>query len=155
MRLSSTDITNFPKFAQYVRRRMPEVLGVPVIVNNIRRFATLSRTQFQHALVWGNDPLVIITDLSSGQCGVPAANGCFRTTNPSQIEIDLERVQDFEDDPNGRGTDLTSTSRRVFIVGTTMLHEMCHWGHVVNGIAEPANEPGIAFEVATYGRNTG
>jgi hypothetical protein len=160
--MSQADVTRFPHFAGYVRTRMPEVINVPVIVRNMQRFGSLTREQLRHALLWGTDPLIVITDLLHGQCGVPQANGCFEPANPNQIEIDLGRVQDFETDANGAGTDHNARGQNVFIVGTTILHEMCHWGRFLNGqpaeiagATPPLNEAGIAFEVATYGRNIG
>jgi hypothetical protein len=83
-----------------------------------------------------------------------SANGRFDPAKPDQIELDIGRAQEFEDDAYGAGMDRTADGRRVFIVGTTLLHELCHWGNFHHGRAE-AVEEGIAFEVAVYGRNTG
>jgi len=160
MIMSAAVISTYPQFARYVRQRMPEVLHVPLIVRNMRVHGSLSRAELAHALVWGAGPKLIITGLRSSNpganlCGgVAAANGCFRPANSSQIELDAETVSNFENSPYGRGSDNTSSGRRVFIVGTTILHELCHWGNFAHGVAE-ASEQGVAFEVATYGRNTG
>jgi hypothetical protein len=154
MRLSDDDQNNHPKLAQYVRNKMPEVLFVPLIVKNIKKFGSLTRTEFQHALGWGNDPLIVIKDLNGGSCNGVAANGCFDPANPDQIQLDLEDVQNFEADPYGKGSDINTRGQKVFIVGTTLLHELCHWGNFKHGVTE-TTEAGIAFEVATYGRNTG
>lgn len=139
---------------------MPEVLNVPIIVRNMRRFGSLSATELRHALTWGSGPNLVIqvlrnTSPSPVLCGgVAAANGCFRNANPNQIELDSVTVGNFEDHPYGAGSDTNSAGRRLFIVGTTILHELCHWGNFQHGTAE-ATEQGVAFEVATYGRNTG
>lgn len=154
MRLSAADRSTFPQLAEYVRNRMIEVMNVPVIVRNLQRFGNLTRAEARHALSWGTDPLIVVKDLSNFQCGVEAANGCFVSSNPQQIELDIGRAQEFESDAYGAGSDRTTAGRRVFIVGTTLLHELCHWGNFMHGVNE-VDEAGIAFEVATYGRNTG
>ncbi len=157
MRMSQADQDQFPELTEYVRRRMPQVMTVPLIVRNMRRFGSLRQEELRTALLWGSLPRIVITDLSA----VPApdgtivsANGRFRPAFPDQIELDLGRVNEFETDAYGAGSDQTADGRSVFIVGTTMLHELCHWGNFHHGVAE-ATEQGIAFEVATYGRNTG
>jgi hypothetical protein len=154
MRLSDDDQNNHPKLTQYVRHSLPDVIHVPLIVQNIKKFGSLTREEFQHALGWGNDPLIVIKDLNGGSCNGVAANGCFDPANPRQVELDLEDVQNFETDAYGAGSDVNSRGQKVFIVGTTLLHELCHWGNFKKGVAEK-EEAGIAFEVATYGRNTG
>jgi hypothetical protein len=155
MRLSVADQRRFPRLTEYVRRRMPEVLNVPVIVRNMRRFGSLTRAELAHALTWGTDPLILIVDHTANTCGGTAAvNGCFRPTNPDRIELNDETVNNFETDPYGAGSDVNARGQKLFIVGTTILHELCHWGNFKHGVAE-VTEQGVAFEVATYGRNTG
>ena len=155
MQLSATDRRNFPRLTEYVRRRMPEVLNVPIIVRNMRRFGSLNRRELAHALTWGAGPRIVIVDHTANTCGgIAAVNGCFRHANPDQIELNSETVDNFERDPYGAGSDVNARGKKVFIVGTTILHELCHWGNFHHGVAE-TTEQGVAFEVATYGRNTG
>ena len=162
MILSQSNIDEFPNFARYVRRSMPTVVTVPVIVQNMRRFGSLSRSELINALTWGSGPRLKIVNLWSGsglpdfnQCGgVAAANGCFRPVSPDSIELDRSVVAAFETDPGGAGSDLNTRGQKVFIAGTTLLHELCHWGNFNHNVRETA-EAGVAFEVATYGRNTG
>ena len=150
MKMSRSDIQSYPKFAAYVRYKMPELVNVGVIVKNVKKFGSLTSTELRHALAWGNDPLVIVTDLSNNQCGVPAAYGCFEHANPSQIEMDPQFVQEFESG-NGAGLYVTAFKRRVYLAGVILLHELCHWGNFKHGVAEPV-EQGMAFETATYGK---
>ena len=163
MIMSQTNIDEFPNFARYVRRQMPTVVSVPVIVRNMRRFGSLSRSELVNALTWGSGPHLRIVNLRSTAglpgfqvcvAGVAAANGCFRHAAPDAIEIDRTTISNFENDSGGAGTDLNTRGGRVFIAGTTILHELCHWGNFNHSVAETA-EAGVAFEVATYGRNTG
>jgi hypothetical protein len=156
--MSDDDRRDFPQFAFYVRVNMPQVTHVQPIVHNMRAHGSLSLAELSSALVWGALPRIVIRDLSSVPApdgsGNIAANGLFDPANPDQVELDIGRVRDFERDSDGDGSDVTSTGRKVYIVGTTLLHELCHWGNFHHGRAE-AVEEGIAFEVAVYGRNTG
>jgi len=158
MRMSPEDRKNFPELTQYVRVSLRQVTNVPKIVQNMKKHGSLSAVQLQNALLWGTYPKIVILDLSSVPApdgsGNVAANGRFDPANPDQIELDIGRAQDFEDDAYGAGSDSTSDGRSVFIVGTTLLHELCHWGNFHKGKTE-IEEEGIAFEVDTYGRNTG
>jgi hypothetical protein len=54
----------------------------------------------------------------------------------------------------GREVISTPRHRKYSSWGTTVLHKLCHWGNFKHGVTEK-EEAGIAFEVATYGRNTG
>jgi hypothetical protein len=138
-----------------VKNRIPQVINVPVIVKNMKTFGSLSKAELLSAVTWGSGPLIVIKNLSTFTCGgVAAANGCFRSANPDQVELDSETVDNFEKDAYGSGSDTTSSGKKVFIVGTTLLHELCHWGNFQHGVTETA-EAGVGFEVATYGRNTG
>jgi len=154
MKMSDDDLKNFPKLAEYVRVNIPEVMNVPKIVKNLKKHSSLTTAELRHALAWGNLPLIVVKDLSNFQCSVQAANGCFVHATPDQIELDTGEAKEFETDRYGAGSDRTSDGRKVFIVGTTLLHELCHWGNFKKGVAE-VKEQGIAFEVATYGRITG
>jgi hypothetical protein len=154
MKMSAANVSKYPKFAKYVKSSMPTVATVPLIVKNMKTYGSLDKADFVKALKWGNEPEVLIKPLMAGQCltGV-AANGCFRPSDPTKLEIDQSRVEDFEKGSED-AKDVNSRKQKVFIVGTTLLHEMCHWGNNKAGVAE-TTEQGVAFEVKTYGRNTG
>ena len=154
MRFSDADRRTYPRLYRYIRYSMPQVATVGVIVRNLQTYGTLSPAQSRVALAWSNDPLVVIVPLGGGQCGVPAANGCFRPSSPDQIEIDEGRALEFERG-DAAAVEQTSSGRRVYVVGTTLLHEMCHWGRHRSGQAYDHGEEGVDFEVATYGRNIG
>jgi hypothetical protein len=152
MRMDADDITNFPTFAEYVRVKIPELTTNQVIVYNLKKHGHMRDDEVRHALLWGNDPLIVITDLSNNQCGAGQAFGCFDPTNPGQIEIDAQSVADFEDDPYGKGLGQNANSQGVFIAGVTLLHELCHWGNFQHGVDEGDGEEGDAFEKDAYGR---
>lgn len=154
MKMSAADRATYPALYRYIRYAIPNVKTVGAIVNNLRIYGTLSAGQSAHALTWGNDPLVNITPLSANQCGVPAANGCFDPVRPDEIQIDTSRALEFEAG-GAPASEAVRGGARVSIVGTTLLHELCHWGRHRSGVAYPAGEEGVDFEVATYGHNVG
>lgn len=162
MRLSEADQKKYPKFTEYVKRRMPECGNNPTILANLKKYGSMDAKQARHALTWGAEPQIVITDLTHGQCGVPAANGCFRQASRNQIEADKGRVDDFEADAGGLGSERTKSGKSVYVIGTTLLHELCHWGRFANGKASEFTDPkgakkeaGVGFEESTYGRNIG
>jgi hypothetical protein len=148
MKLSADDQTNFPKLTYYLRHDFPLLIGNSIITSNLRKFGSLSLSQARSALMWDTDPLVVITDLDNGQCGVPVAFGC--TSDSTQIEIDDDVVNEFERNANAN-LRLTAFGRHVFLTGVTLLHEMCHWGNFLNGVAETDGDAGEKFETAVYG----
>lgn len=154
MKFSAADRQTYPRLYRYIRYSMPQVSTVGAIVNNLRTYGSLSAAQSRTALTWDHNPLVVIAPLGGGQCGVPAANGCFRAGNPDQIEIDEDRALEFERG-DAAAIEQTASGRDVYVVGTTLLHELCHWGRNLNGRPYGHGEPGVDFEVATYGRNVG
>ena len=154
MKFNAANRATYPRLYRYIRYSMPAVANVGVIVKNLRTYGSLSAEQSRTALRWDNDPLVVIAPLGGGQCGVPAANGCFRAASPDQIEIDEGRALEFERG-DAAAVELTASGRRVYVVGTTLLHEICHWGRHKNGQPYDHGEEGVDFEVATYGRNVG
>jgi len=155
MKFSAADKQAFPRLYRYIRYSIPQVTTVGSIINNLRIYGDLSANQSRNALAWDNNPLIVITPLTGGQCGVPAANGCFSSDNPNQIEIDRDLALEFEQG-SAAAVELTTSGKRVYVIGTTILHELCHWGRNLNGHPYTgAGEEGVDFEEATYGRNIG
>jgi hypothetical protein len=151
MRMSSADEKSFPRFANYVKTAVPQLGGVPVIVNNMKKFGSLPRLEFKQALSWGTKPLIVITTLPGVGPGGCSGDGQFMHAAPDEIRISLARVQDFEREPMGAGADTNARGEKVIIVGVLLLHELCHWGNFNHSVAEPT-EQGVAFVEATYGR---
>lgn len=152
MRISDADKGTFPKFAQYVRTKMPELTNVPVIVFNIKKHGSLSKEELRTALQWGAGPLIVIKSLQGYACPTLANYfGCFEPATPTQLAIDIDSVRSFEKDAYGNGSGLNANKQKVFVVGVTLLHELCHLGNFQHGVAE-ATEQGFAFEQSAYGK---
>ena len=152
MKMKPEDIANYPKFAHYVRYKIPELTSVGPVVQNLKTKGCLTEAEIRDALRWGHEPLIVITDLSNGQCRVSSAYGCTRKANDNQIEIDEGTVQEFEDSPDALGVGKNAKGKNVYIVGVTLLHELCHVGHYKHGKVEKT-EAGFTFENATYGKS--
>jgi hypothetical protein len=125
MKLSADDQTNFPKLTYYLRHDFPLLIRNSVITSNLRKFGSMNLPQVRSALLWDTDPLVVITDLDHGQCGVPAAFGC--TSDSTHIEIDDDVVAEFDQNANAN-LRLTAFGRHVFLTGITLLHEFMSLG---------------------------
>jgi len=96
--------------------------------------------------------MIVVTDLHRGQCGVPKAYGCFRHAKPANIEIHAGTVTDFEKS-NKHHRDKNKSGNFVYVLGATLLHELCHWGNFNNTPRIPELiEMGAEFEKYTYGK---
>jgi hypothetical protein len=152
MKMSAADIRKYPKFAEYVRNQIPKLVNVAPVVRSLKTEGGFTEAQAKHALLWGNDPLILITDLSGGQCGVPSAYGCTRQAKLNQIEIDEGTVKEFEASAYSLGVGKNVKGQNVFIVGVTLLHELSHLGNFKLNKVEPA-EAGFALENDLYGQS--
>lgn len=152
MKLSPADILKYPKFAHFVHLDMPKLVHVKSVIHNLETKGNFTEAQARHVLLWGNEPMILITDLSHGQCSVASAYGCTRKANLHQIEIDEGTVKEFESSPYSLGVGKNAKGKNVFIVGVTLLHELCHLGNYKHHKKEKL-EAGDAFEKATYGKS--
>lgn len=152
MRIVAADQVKYPHFFWYVKTQFPKLAYVPLVVKNAKLYGHLSHDELKKALAWGTKPTIVITDLHSGQCGVPKAYGCFRHAKPGNVEIHEGVVKEFENASSNR-TDKSVKGKHVYVAGATLLHELCHWGNYNNVPRVPElKEMGEAFEKATYGK---
>jgi hypothetical protein len=152
MKMSVADIQKYPKFAEYVRHQIPKLVNVPSVIQSLKTQGGFTEEKAKHALLWGNNPLILITDLSGGQCSVPSAYGCTRKANLHQIEIDQGTVKEFETSAYSLGVGKNAKGQNVFVVGVTLLHELSHLGNYRLNRAEAA-EAGFALETDLYGQS--
>lgn len=152
MKISISDQVKYPKFTQYIKFQFPKLATNAVVVKNAAKYGNLNITEFKDAISWGKSPEIVITDLHTGQCGVPKAYGCFRHSSPGKIEIHIGVVTDFE--INSSNTiDKNKAGNAVYVAGATILHELCHWGNHNNVPPIPeVIEMGAEFEKHTYGK---
>jgi len=152
VRISKADQSKYPQLTQYVRNAFPKLIFVPKIVQNMAKYGALTFAEFKNAVTWNIPPTIIITDLHNGQCGVPKTYGCFRQVRPTQIEIHIGTINDFERSNSGH-RDKNKSGKSVYVVGATLLHELCHWGNHNNLPKIPELiEMGAQFERDTYGK---
>ena len=152
MIISAADQAKYPQFTKYMRFAVPKLKTIPVIVSSASKYGSMTAAEFGDAVTWNKAPTIKITDLHHGQCGVPKAYGCFRSTSPTVLEIHLGTVEDFEK-VNAGYADKNTKGKSVYVVGATLLHELCHWGNHNNVPPVPElKEMGAEFEKATYGK---
>lgn len=153
MRMTSDERTLCPALHRYLRDSMPHCADISVIVNNLVKYGGMSVAQARHVLQWGSEPYVFAQDPLNRRCANAwgHAKCCFEPTMADTIFVNLE---DFNRFVNGKGTGYTADGRPVPIVGVALLHALCHWGNLKNGVSE-TNEAGFAFERSTYGRVIG
>jgi len=140
MKMSAADQAAFPKLKQYVKNGLPSVADNPAIRSAMLEFGQLNHSKLVQALKWGNQPTIKVTPLSN-------ANGEFTPDiGSNEIRLDKGIVEEFE---AGRGW-RNARAGRVLLVGTTILHELVHWGDDQDGIDRPGEE-GVEFEIRVYG----
>jgi hypothetical protein len=129
-------------------------------MNGLRRFGALSNSEAREALRWGTPPMIAVVNTCNVSENVDGT-GCrnrrvYGVTEPDTVYIDGIVVNEFETDAYGTGVGRNRRGQAVFIVGVTLLHELCHWGQI-RATGDPAGngsfaEAGLAFERAVYGR---
>ncbi|VAW60707.1 hypothetical protein MNBD_GAMMA10-230 [hydrothermal vent metagenome] len=154
MRMLVADRRRYPELYNYIKVQVSKLKRINRIVRALETYGSLTAVEARSALSWGGGPLVVVRALSAGQCGVPAANGCFSAARPNEIQISRFRVNQLENASPAR-FDRTQAGKKVLIVGTTLLHELCHYGNKKSGTEYAEGEAGVDFETALYGRNTG
>jgi hypothetical protein len=151
MIMSHADQVSFPKLARYVRFELPKVAGIDVIARAYLKYAQLNRASLRRALAWGNQPTLVFVPMST-------AHGSFEGgeftpdihSNDLRINSALATAFEAGGPPrlftthNARGTPFP-------LIGTSILHELVHWGDDQDGIDFPGEE-GNLFEIDVYGR---
>ena len=141
MKMSNSDVTQYPKFAKYVRYSLPKVVEVKSIAAAFAKYGQIDRATLKRALAWGNQPTIVIKEL------VGAVGEFDASVAPDVINIHTGIVDEFE---GGGGTRKTKWNKDVYLVGVTVLHEMVHWADNLDGIDFP-DEEGEQFEKDVYG----
>ncbi|MCE2503337.1 MAG: hypothetical protein J4G05_04665, partial [Chlorobi bacterium] len=130
--------TDYPRLTEYLRNRVDEILGNPVIMRALEEMGQLSKDDVRRALVWGEGPVINIVPLLG-------ANGEFTPyTGSNELRIDWGIVNQLE---NSVGDDRDAA---LLLVASTILHEFVHWGDDQDGIDRPGEE-GEEFEIRVYG----
>jgi hypothetical protein len=150
MKMKAADRSKYPKFAYYVRVNIPILVRNPVIVHNMKTNGNFTDAEVAEVLKWDSGPFIKIQDLGHGQCGVPAAYGCTRGS--TEVEVDEDTVKAFESGPRAGMVGQNARGGSVYVVGVTLLHELCHLGKFRHKIGE-TTEAGFGFESGAYGKS--
>ncbi len=142
MKMIHQDQVKYPKFTQYVRYALPQVVESKAIVAAFQKYGQIDRATLKRALKWDNEPHITIKALVG-------AVGLFDfSVDANEINIHDGIVQEFED---GHGLRKTKYDKKVYLVGVTLLHELVHWADNLDGIDFP-DEEGEQFEKDVYGQ---
>lgn len=149
MKLLPADIKKYPKFHQYVSVAIPTVASMKNIINALKKFSgNSSETKIKDALAWNRGPTIkIVTSLICGtnDDGTPlTAVGCYRD-GIDILEIEEAIVSEFEAGKGAR----KAAAGNVYLVGVTLLHELCHWANDGTGASDLTHEK---FEQTLYGK---
>jgi Metallopeptidase toxin 3 len=144
MRMDPQDIRDHSKFYYYVSANIPQVREMPFIINALKRFSgNSSEKAIKDALLWNKGPMIKLVD--GLVCAGVKALGCY-AVNSDIIRVEKKTVELFE-----AGKDLrhTATGKLVYLVGVTLLHELCHWANDGTGAEDLTH---AKFEQALYGK---
>jgi len=144
MRMDPQDIKDHRKLYYYVSTNIPQVREMPNILRALKKFSgNTSEEAIKDALLWNKDPLIqLVPDLV---CGGVDAVGCYGV-NSNIIQVEQAVVDEFE---AGKGLRRTAYGKLVYLVGVTLLHELCHWANDGTGADDLTHEK---FEQALYGQ---
>lgn len=141
MKMQSTDVTLFPKFANYIQIDLPKVASDPDIVKAMFLIGSLNSATLKRAVTWNDGPDIKIVNKLGAMGDFSPGIGS------NEIRITKKLVQDFESGQDLFGTFLKGKVHRAVV---TLLHELIHWGDDKNGV-DRAGEEGEEFERSVYG----
>ena len=127
-KLSSSDQTNYPKFANLLRNRIQSyVMNTPKILNALQNFSGLSARRIEVMLRWGFGPTVKVQQISDptlwGNEGY--IYGEFvKSTDPTSVKIDKKTVTYYENETSWPEVEKAWATLLAHVV----IHEMSHLG---------------------------
>lgn len=150
----------YPKLTEYLRNKLPNVKDMPVITNAIQEITTLSLSQIQQDLEWGNGPTIVIQQLDNHTEDTNVDTvGLFDERYPEILFLDIDWVDNLEDDNFDENLVQyfglqANRDAFLFFLGATVLHEYVHYGDFINGnnYVYPQEE-GDMFEMRVYGED--
>jgi hypothetical protein len=144
MRMDPQDIKDHSKFYYYVSINIPQVREMPFIINALKKFSGNSSEQkIKDALLWNKGPMIKLVE--NLVCAGLKSYGCYAVKS-DVIRVEKKTVELFEAGKDLRGT---ATGKLVYLVGVTLLHELCHWANDDTGKEDLTHEK---FEQALYGK---
>jgi len=142
----------YPKLTEYLKNKLPNVANIPKITDAIQEFTQLPLNQIQNNLQWGERPELKIAQLDNYPGCDPCSEntiGHFSENSPEKIFLDIDYVNQLE---NGNLI-VNDNDAAIFFIGTTVLHELVHYGEFNNSEFNYLGEEGVKFEINVYGQN--
>jgi hypothetical protein len=141
MQMSAADQKAYPKTAYYVRKNLPDVIHVPLIVSALKSIGEMDTKRIRIALQWGHGPTVKVSSSLGTAYGVHY---------PGKHELHVNKSKVIDPFENGKGLAKLASGAKVYVLGVTILHELVHWGDWQNDGKKRPNEAGEEFENKVY-----
>jgi hypothetical protein len=159
MKMPDGDQKTYPKMAAYIKNEIPKLKNNATICAGLKKCGSLTPAQITQALSWGNLPTIKIVDMQVTSCRAGDAGAGLYGCTRSKLEIEVAKrvVEGFETAagkslaPVAGLDNLNIKNNPVYVLGVSLLHELCHWGNKVNNVAE-GEEMGLKFERTVYGK---
>ena len=151
MIMSPADQVSFPRLARYVRVELPKVANIDSIARAYLRYAQMNRATLRRALAWGNQPTLVFVPMSTDSGSFQG--GAFTPDiGSNELQINSHLADAFEaGGPPRLFTTRNARGQPFPLIGTSILHELVHWGDDQDGVDFPGEE-GDQFEMDVYGR---
>jgi hypothetical protein len=151
------DVTAFPKFQDYLYNSFPKVMHSRTIVGYMAAIGRLPEGTFKKSLLPGHEPLIFLDEWASRGCHL-SAHGLMEVGKqvgyPPHIWLNRAMVRRFNDDPwDPLNMHTTSAGLRAPVVGVILLHALCDYNLLSQGLGEHKKycPGGYEFEKAVYG----
>jgi hypothetical protein len=146
MRMAPQDSIDYPKLVAHISTVLPTFRTNTSVIDAMQKLAgVICKEDIKDALVWGQGPLVKVTDLPTDTLGL-----FTKGMKSNVIFISRKMVKDFGD---GVGKRYFPSGETVEVVTVILLHELTHWADDQDGKDEdPKTEEGQMFEKMIWGR---
>jgi hypothetical protein len=151
MIMSGADQVTFSRLARYVRVELPKIANIDSMARAYLRYAQMNRATLRRALTWGNQPTLVFEPMSTDSATFQG--GFFiPDIGSNELHINSHLADAFEaGGPPRLFTTRNARGQPFPLIGSSILHELVHWGDDQDGI-DFAGEEGDQFEQDVYGR---
>ncbi len=147
--INSTYATDYPKFTEYLKNKIPRIYDIPKIINVIHDITNLPYYEIEDDLQFDSGPIIEIIQLDDYAINTDENTvGLFDKSNPNKLFIDKDYVLALENS----NEDQLIQEGLLFYLGIVLLHEYVHYGDNTNAV-QYQGEEGDEFELRVYGRN--
>jgi len=122
----------YQRLSNYIKNDIQAIGNNSRIVNALKKYGELTKTQIQNDLEWNNGPKVIIATVDGN--GKPMGRSIGRYIGGNKLYLNEKYVKELETAKGSRREAL------LFRLAQTLLHEYVHYGDAQDGIEQPGEE---------------